>query len=252
MGSKNLCITAAAALALTCAAGCGQDGITLPGKEGADVGECGEWYPGGGAADAGVTYGSELGDTLPCFVWQSVRSGAQQSSADPATYANAYLSMGEIYLKSTEPDMSALLEAQFGVPAAKAVIFAVAGENCSTCPKLMGGVTASKTELLEDGIIPIGVASFDSIDASQTDAFDLVTADDIVCGDGFDEGLYRTNDPEHFLGDRLSFDAFPYLIGVRLDDMKVMIRTTPDLYYNATQDALDVAKLAQALGVSEE
>ena len=251
MRKANIAVTAAAAFGLALAAGCGQEDITLPDAgEGGQIGGCGAWYPGGGEADAGVSYGADLGDTFNCFVWQSVRSGEQQSNADPATYANAYLSMGEIYLKSTEPDMSALLEAQFGVPEAKAIIFAVAAENCGACPTLMGGVTASKDELLEDGIIPIGVTGLDL--QSSAVNLNLVQGDKIMIQDGFDEALYRTNDPDHLLGDWFSFDAFPYLIGVRVSDMKVMIRSTPDLYFNESQTAIDVAKLAQALGVSEE
>ena len=70
--------------------GCGQDDITLPDAgSSAAVGECGAWYPGGGG-DGGATYGFDVGDTLPCFVWESVRIGEQ------GDVPNAYLSMGEL------------------------------------------------------------------------------------------------------------------------------------------------------------
>jgi len=243
--SRLAAATAFASLAAL-AAGCGQDGVVLPDNGGGDVGECGAWYPSGidsDDGDAGIAeFGSNLGETLPCFVWESVRSGAQEGGADPSTYANAYLSMGELFLKSKSPGMSALLEAQFGVTEAKIILFAIAAENCGTCYRLMEGVTASKEELLAAGVIPIGVASFDSSNY-DTAAMDLVAADDVMIGDGLDAALYRANDPEHYLGDRASFEGFPYLIAVRVPDMTVAIRAYPDSYYNGTGDAIDVAKL---------
>ena len=131
MRFETVSATVAMALASALFAGCGQDEITLPELGGQDVGECGAFYPGGGAADSGIVYGAELGETLPCFVWESVRAGAQDGAADPATYANAYLSMGEIHLKSKQPEMSELLEAQFGVAEARIILFAIAARNCA-------------------------------------------------------------------------------------------------------------------------
>jgi len=243
-----MCVAALAVLS-----GCGQDDITLPAQESADVGECGEWYPGGGE-DAGVLYGSDLGQTLPCFVWESVRRGEQSSSADPAAYADAYLSMGEIFLKSQTPGMSDLLEAQFGAAEAKGLLFVVAANNCGTCPTLMEATTSSRSALLGEGIIPIGVASFDS-NSEGTEAMDLASADEIMVGDGLDEALYRTNDPDHFLGERSDFsEGFPFLIGVRLSDMQVMIRSTPTTttvnYYDG-EGGLDIEFLEQAMGLAE-
>jgi hypothetical protein len=238
----------AAALAAACAlaAGCGQDGVVLPDRGGGAVGECGAWYPNGGdtdQADAGVAeFGSNLGETLPCFVWESVRSGAQESGADPATYANSYLSMGEIHLKSHQADMSALLEEQFGVAEAKVILFTIAAKNCGTCWRLMEGAATSKADLLAAGVIPIGVASFDSSN-NDTGAMSLPDGDEVMVGDGFDESFYRANDPEHYLGDRMSFEGFPYLIAVRVSDMAVAIRSYPDDYYTPAGDAIDVAKL---------
>jgi hypothetical protein len=227
------------------AAGCGQDGVVLPEQGGGDVGECGAWYPGGGAADAGIEYGSGLGETLPCFVWESVRSGAQESGADPATYPNAYLSMGEIFLKSQNPGMSALLEAQFGVTEAKAIVFAIVAESCGTCPEFMDRLAYSLPELKADGVIVIGVAAFNSNDSNpNADAMDLVAADDILITDGFDPSLYRTNDPEHYLGANGAFGGgFPQIIAVRVSDMTVAVRGIPQAYYPTTGEGLDVAKL---------
>ena len=227
-------------------AGCGQDGVVLPEQGGGTVGECGAWYPSGLDADDGdagiAEFGASVGETLPCFVWESVRSGAQVEGADPATYANAYLNMGEIFLKAGNPEMSDLLQAQFGVTEAKIILFVVAAENCGTCPTLMTGVTSSLPELLAAGVIPIGAASFDS-NNNNTTAMDLVAADDVMVGDGLSESLYRVNDPEHYLGDRASFEGFPYLIAVRVSDMKVAIRAFPDAYYTETLDGIDVAQL---------
>jgi hypothetical protein len=226
------------------AAGCGQDGVVLPSPGGGDVGECGAWYPGGGEADAGIELGSNLGETLPCFVWESVRSGAKESGADPATYANAYLSMGEIFLKSQNPGMSALLETQFGVAEAKAILFTVVAENCSGCPELLGRAVVSLPELQAAGVIVIGVASFSSNNSDPSaDAMGLVAADEILINDGFDPSLYRTNDPEHYVGANGSFgEGFPQIIAVRVSDMAVAVRGIPQAYY-PTGEGLDVAKL---------
>jgi hypothetical protein len=253
MSSRRMMLHAVAAAALIGFAGCGQEDVTLPAQQGADVGECGEWYP-GGEADAGAIYGPAIGDTLPCFVWESVRRGPQESHpADPDAYADAYLSMGELYLKSRTPGMSDLLEAQFGTTNARGLLFVVAANNCGTCPKLMSATTSSEDELLAEGIIPIGAASFDS-NSDSSAAMDLVSADDIMVGDGLDESLLRTNDPEHFLGERSSFDAFPYVIGVRLSDMRVMIRSVPEsgtvTYYDG-DDGLDVELIEGAMGLAE-
>jgi hypothetical protein len=227
------------------AAGCGQDGVVLPEQGGGEVGECGTWYPGGGAADAGIEYGSNQSETLPCFVWESVRSGAQESGADPATYANAYLSMGEIFLKSKNPNMGALLEAQFGVAEAKAILFAIVAKDCSGCPEFLGRVVASLPELQAAGVVVVGVASFLSNDSNPSaDAMDLVAADEILINDGFDPSLHRTNDPEHYVGENGSFgEGFPQIIAVRVSDMTVAVRGIPQGYYPTTGEGLDVAKL---------
>ncbi len=227
------------ALASALFAGCGQDEITLPELGGQDVGECGAFYPGGGAADSGIVYGAESGDTLPCFVWESVRAGAQDGAADPATYANAYLSMGEILLKSKSSGMGALLQAQFGV--AQAVV----AENCSGCPEFLGRTVASLPELQAEGVIVIGVASFSSNNSDPSaDAMDLVAADEILATDGFDPSLYRTNDPEHYLGTNGSFgEGFPQILAVRVSDMVMAVRGLPQAYYPSTGEGLDVAKL---------
>lgn len=243
---------ALAAAAVALAASCGQDGVTLPDPEGADVGECGAWYP-GGFEDSGVIYGAAAGDTLPCFVWESVRAGEQISSADPATYANAYLSMGEILLKAREPGMGALLEAQFGVTQAKAILFFVVAENCSGCPELLERLAASRPALQAAGAIPIGVASFDAADSNPSaEAMDLVAADELLTDDGFEEALYRTNDPEHHLGASGSFaEGFPQIVGVRVHeegedgaaDMSVRVRGVPNAYYDQAGDGLLVDTL---------
>jgi hypothetical protein len=239
---------ALAAAAALLAAACGQDEVTLPDPEGAEVGECGAWYP-GGAEDSGVIYGSAEGDTLPCFVWDSVRAGEQIPSPDPATYANAYLSMGEIFLKAREPEMSALLEAQFGVDEAKAVIFFVVADQCSGCPELLERLAASLPEMREDHAIAIGVASFDAADSDpNAAAMSLADADDLLVSDGFDESLYRTNDPEHYLGASGSFaEGFPQIIGVRLRDMAVRVRGVPNTYYDQAGDGLLVDTLLEAI-----
>ncbi|MCK9462351.1 MAG: hypothetical protein M0R80_22225 [Proteobacteria bacterium] len=218
----------AAAIAVSAAglALCGcQDDITLPEVGGADVGECGAFYPGGGDPDAGIVYGAEPGDTLPCFVWTSVRLGAPDPDIeDPAEYANAYLSMPEIFLKSEDAAMSGFLEAQFQVSQARIILFAIASTSCGTCPDLMQAVVSSEGELFDHGIVPIGVLSFDLNDQTTTEAWDLITADAQLLDDGFDEALYRTNDPEHYLGDRSAFEAFPYIVAVRVSDMAVAVK----------------------------
>jgi hypothetical protein len=242
---RGAAATGALALAAVVAA-CGQDGVVLPEGGGGTVAECGPWYPSGidgDEGDAGVPeFGANLSETLPCFVWESVRAGAQEGGADPATYANAYLSMGELHLKAEKAAMQPLLEQQFGVSEAKIALFVIAAENCGTCWRLMEGVTNSKAELLAAGVVPIGVASFDSSSYDEA-AMDLVAADDVMIGDGLDEGFYRTNDPEHYVGERASFEGFPYLIAVRVEDMAVAIRSYPDFYYNGAGDGIDVAKL---------
>jgi len=226
--------------------GCGQDGVVLPDQGGGAVGECGAWYPSGVDADEGdagiAQFGANIGDTLPCFVWDSVRFGAQVEGADPATYANAYLSMGEIFLKSGSPDMSDLLQAQFGVTQAKIILFVVAADQCGTCPTLLTSVTNSKEELLSAGVIPIGVARFNS-SSCDIGAMDLVAADDVMVPEGLDVSFYRTDDPEQYLGDCISFEGFPYLIAVRVSDMKVAFRGFPSDYYNDTLDAILVSNL---------
>jgi hypothetical protein len=213
-----------AAIALA-AVGCGQDEITLPDQGGAPVGECGAWYPGGGEADAGIEYGAQLGDTLPCFVWTSVRVGPPDpGETDPVAYANAYLSMPEIFLKSQDAAMTPYLEAQFGVSEAKIILFAIGATECSNCPTLMEAVANSEEELFEHGVIPIGALSYISSNQNVTEAWDLITADETLLNDGVDEALYRTNDPEHYLGDRSAFPLFPYIIAVRVSDMAVAVR----------------------------
>ena len=235
----------AAGLALCCC----QDDITLPETGGAAVGECGAFYPGGGEPDAGTAYGSNLGETLPCFVWESVRAGAQETGADPAAYANAYLSMGEIFLKSKNPGMSELLEAQFGVAEARIILFPIVAENCSGCPELLGRVVTSIPELEAAGAVVVGVASFSSNDTEpDADAMDLVAADGILINDGFVETHYRTNDPEHYLGTNGSFgEGFPQILAVRVSDMVVAVRGIPQTYYAAEGGGLDVAKLVADL-----
>jgi hypothetical protein len=265
MGTTRFLVTlAASALGCALAAGCGQDGVTLPEESGSgDVGECGSWYPGGGDAGVAVdedsdsdssdesSYGIYAGDTLPCFVLDSVRSGAQVSDADPATYANAYLSMGEIYLKAQEPDMSALLQAQFGVTEAKAILFVFAADQCTACPKLMQGVTNSKEDLLAAGVIPIGAYSFKLGATDQTDAYDLVYADAHLIEDGFDPSLYRTNDPTHLLGDRYSFQDFPEMTIVRVSDMKVLMRGITEGYLTADGDNNPIIDVATVTALIE-
>jgi len=266
MRLTHICTAAIAALAGLAAAGCGQDEIEgpEPGSSG-EVSECGGFYPGevspdgdsdeDDLADAGVSYGSALGETLPCFVWTSVRSGEHVEGADPATYANAYLSMPEIYLKSENPDMSPLLEAQFGVTEANAILFAVVAFNCSGCPAFLEKTLASKAALAAAGIIPIGVASFStSEDEANPDAMDLVAADDILEGEGLDATFYRSNDPEHYVGTYSDFDAtgFPTLVLVRVRDMKVVLRDAPINYYDGEGDGLLVDALVDAVeGFSE-
>lgn len=246
-----------AALAALAAAGCGQDAIELPdpGSTGT-TSECGAFYPGEASpdgddlADAGVSYGAAVGDTLPCFTWTSVRQGELVEGADPATYANAYLSMPEIFLKAQEPEMGDLLEAQFGVTEANAILFAVVALNCSGCPAFLERIVASKEELAAAGIIPIGVASFDTGDASANpDAMDLVAADEILEGEGLDATFYRANDPEHYLGTNSDFQmtGFPTLIMVRVDDMEVALREPPINYYDGAGDGLLVDALLDAV-----
>ena len=171
--------------------GCGQDDITLPDAgSSAAVGECGAWYPGGGG-DGGVTYGFDVGDTLPCFVWESVRIGEQGDEP------NAYLSMGELYLMAAH-EQTDLLQAKFGLDEAKSLVIAISAMSCSQCPDFLGAIVDLEGELNQLGAIPIGVCRHDLNDLETP--LSLETADNVLLNhDHWPEDWYRTNDAEYLL-----------------------------------------------------
>ena len=199
---------------------CAQEDIDLPDAGTGGGGECGSWYP-GSSGDGGVVYGYNEGDTLPCFLWESVRIH------EKGEIPNTYLSMSGINLMYQKQDLETTQQeilAKFGIAGPiRSLLFAVSARNCPACQELLPEISALKDQFHAAGTIMVGVAFSDL----QAEGYlELDESEEVllsIFGDmEWREEWHRTNDAEHYLD---IFDSFPNVIVIRLSDMKVILNT---------------------------
>jgi hypothetical protein len=232
--------------------GCGQQDVVLPEQSGGAAGECGPWYPAGG--DAGVEetgsddgdsdnegegFAYEIGSTLPCFVWESVRVGP--TGPEPNTYIN----MGEVYLQSewgAIDDFQAKWGA--GVVEPNWILLVLVASVCPSCESYVNDIMDHRADFESRGVAIVGVAR--SYDLDNTVDLTFEEAEDLLMHDGFEDNtdLHRTNDEERYLGANATMPSgYPQMGLIRIEDMKVIDKTvdpTSDPELAGAQAILDL------------
>jgi hypothetical protein len=209
--------------------GCGQQDVVLPQQSAGAAGECGPWYPGGdaGVADAGSEeveedlegYGYEIGKTLPCFVWESVRIGP--TGPEPNTYIN----MGEVYLQS-KWDAVEDFQDKWGasIAAPNWMLLVLVATTCPTCASYVEDIMSRRADLESRGVAIVGIAR--SYDLDNTVDLTFAEAEEELMVKGFPEDVHRTNDQERYLGANATLPSgYPQVGLIRLSDMTVVDKT---------------------------
>jgi len=219
MSQRPTILIAAALLA----AACGQDEVTLPDQDGGGAGACGAWYPGGDAqGDAGVDYAFNVGEIIPCFVWESVRGGAEGDEYD------TYINMGELYLQHEHGAVDEIREKYSdGVQDPKAVVLAISAENCAACAAFIASLDAWREDLEAAGAVLIGVARSD---VSESNWLDLDGADELLLSEGWPDDLLRTNDAERHLG--TLGNIYPMTAIIDLETMTLLALDSGQLFFD--------------------
>jgi hypothetical protein len=185
---------------------CGQEDAQFPETTGVGGGACGPWYPGGevdagSSEEAGQIYGIEQDLIFPCLVWESVR----------LDHADTYLNISDQYLKGVhEKD------------GPRAMVIVVSAEQCSGCVLLQLAMSKRIDDFNSAGALMIAMARRNLLGLPDADDFDLEKADEVLTNEGWPvQDWYITNDAEFYL-DRRFDSGTPWVILVRMSDMKVI------------------------------
>jgi len=208
----------AALFVMVFTAACGQDEIKWPATDGgAGGGECQSWYPGPNSNNGSEEYGIREGSIIGCLVWKSVIRNDSPS----------YLSMGELYLKSTEDTSGPSI-----------MLVVMASKNCPGCGSLIEALSARKNDFEQADTIMVAVAASDVQD--NTVHLTLDEAHELLEEDGWDKEWYFMNDEEGFLE---SFYApSPQTIIIDLGSMKVLSISSSRFTADNSDELLDYIK----------
>jgi len=212
----------AALFVIIVAAACGQDEIEWPETDGGTGGgKCQSWYPQPNSSNGSEEYGVKEGSIIGCLVWKNVIKNGSPS----------YLSMGELYLKSTE-DASG--------PASMLVV--MASRNCPGCGSLIEAISTRKKDFEQADTVMVAVAASDVQDS--TVHLTLDEAYDLLVEDGWNSEWYFMNDEEGFLE---SFYApSPQTIIIDLESMKVLSISSSRFTQDNIDELLDFIKANKA------
>lgn len=202
MKAAYILIGAVAANALLFA-GCDQTAASFP-ECGGTWGDCGPWYP-GGEADGGPSpaYAIAEGETFPCLVWEAAR----------VDHADTWINVGELHLGI-----------KHGVSDDKALVIILTGDGCAGCYELVQALAARQAEF-EDAAVMLGMCHGD---LAAEEPYTLDEAEQtLVEQDGWPAEWLLTNDAEQHLP-IVEYQGLPWVVVVRLSDMRVMVRSNMD------------------------
>jgi hypothetical protein len=183
---------------------CDQTEASFPDYTNGSGGECGSWYPGsdvdGGSSSS---YAVAEGETFPCFVWESAR----------LNHTSTWINVGELFLGG-----------KYGAIDAKAIVIPVTGSECSGCYELIQAFAARKAEF-ESAAVMMAICH-GGITAETPFSLEEAEAT-LIEQDGWPADWLLTNDiEEHF--PIVEYQGLPWMVVVRLSDMKVMVRSNMD------------------------
>ncbi len=180
---------------------CGQDEVEWPEDMGTSGGQCGAWYPGGGA-DAGAddVYGVEEGKVFPCVVWESARLNSEDT----------FINFGDVYL-----------EAKHGMTDYRAIVIIISAKNCTGCTELIYSMEKQAAAFEDAGALLIGMARRDLNGLPSEPDFSLDQAEDTLRYENWKlDEWYVTNDPEHHFSEKYDTDN-PWTVIISTKDMLV-------------------------------